>query len=71
MVDSSLLTSVGYDADAQVLEIEMRGRRVYRYTDVPELVFHRFLKAASLGEFFNAEIRDRYPCERVTTTQGP
>jgi hypothetical protein len=67
------MTSVGYDADTQVLEIEMRGRgwRVYRYNNVPELVFHRFLKAASLGEFFNAEIRDRYPCERLAASQGP
>jgi hypothetical protein len=65
------MTSVGYDAEAQVLEVEMRGQRVYRYIGVPELVYHRFARARSLGEFFNAEIRDRYACERVSATQGP
>jgi hypothetical protein len=27
---------------------------------VPELVYRRFLRAPSLGAFFNVEIRDRY-----------
>ena len=64
-IGSSLLTSVGYDAEQQALELEFRNGRIYRYFGVPELVHRRLLHAPSLGEFFNAEIRDHYVCERV------
>jgi hypothetical protein len=64
-LDSSVLSSVGYDVERQLLEVELRSRRVYVYREVPELVFHRLLRAASPGALFNTEIRDRYDCERV------
>jgi hypothetical protein len=34
-VSSSNLSSVGYDPDEQILEIEFNGGRVYQYYDVP------------------------------------
>jgi hypothetical protein len=65
-VDSSLLAAVGYDAERLVLEVELRGGRVYRYTDVAEILYRRLLAARSLGAFFNAEIRDAYAYVEVT-----
>ena len=65
-----MLVEVGYDADDQVLEVRFGNGRVYRYARVPELVHRRLLKARSLGEFFNAEIRDRYEAERVEEARG-
>ena len=34
-VDSSVIASMGYAADRQILEIEFRTGDVYRYFDVP------------------------------------
>ncbi len=64
-LESSSLASVGYDAERQILEVEFRNGRTYRYLEVPELVHRRLLKAPSMGKFFNEEIRDHYRSERV------
>ena len=60
-----MLVAAGYDPDGQVLELVFANGRIYRYAPVPELVHRRLLRAPSAGSFFNAEIRDRYPSERV------
>ena len=62
---SSVLVAAGYDAEQQILELAFANGRVYRYASVPELVHRRLIKAPSAGEFFNAEIRDHYPSERI------
>ena len=64
-VESSSLQSVGYDAASQVLEVQFRTGRVYRYFGVPPDVYNSLLQASSRGAFFNANIRDQYPFERV------
>ena len=60
-----MLVAAGYDPDDQVLELVFANGRIYRYAPVPELVHRRLLRAPSAGSFFNTEIRDRYPSERV------
>ena len=62
---SSVLLEAGYDPEVQVLELVFANGRVYRFEQVPELVHRRLLNAPSAGSFFNAEIRDRYPSERL------
>lgn len=64
-VDSSVFSSVGYDADNQMLEIEFISGDVYRYFLVPQRVHRELLAADSPGRYFGAEIRDRYPTEQV------
>ncbi len=64
-ITSSVVGSVGYDRDSQTLEVEFTTGRVYRYLEVPELLYRRLLRAHSAGEFFNAEIRDHFPAERA------
>jgi hypothetical protein len=41
------------------------GRR-YRYSNVPADLAERFSRAASKGQFFNREIRDRYICRALS-----
>jgi hypothetical protein len=65
-VESSSLQSVGYDATNQVLEVQFRTGRVYRYLGVPPDVYTALMQASSLGAFFNARIRDHYPFERIS-----
>jgi lysyl-tRNA synthetase class 2 len=55
------MRSVGYRKGT--LEIEFSDGDVYHYLDVPQLVYLQFIRAESMGAFFNERIRDRYPCE--------
>ena len=70
-VESSVLATVGYDADTRVLEVALVGGRVYRYDDVPEILYRRLLAARSLGAFYNAEIRDAYAYTEITPARRP
>lgn len=63
-VRSSVLRSVGYDEDARTLEIEFASGAIYRYFEVPPVVFVGLMAAESLGEYFSHHIRDEYPYER-------
>ncbi|MEW5852485.1 MAG: KTSC domain-containing protein [Myxococcota bacterium] len=60
---SSLVHSVAYDADTHVLEIELSGRRLYRFFAVPRDVYEGLLRAESKVTFFNREIRPKFPFE--------
>jgi hypothetical protein len=52
-VSSSLLASVGYDSDEQVLEVELQDGKVYQYMDIPEETYRDLLNADSIGRYFN------------------
>jgi hypothetical protein len=66
-VDSSAISSVGFDAAAQILEVEFRrGRRVFRFLDVPEFMFKGLMLARSKGRFVATRIADRYRSEQVS-----
>lgn len=59
-VESTMLRSVGYDAEQQVLELEFSSGKVYEYADVPASVHRELLAAESLGRFFREEIDGAY-----------
>ncbi len=56
-VDSSNITSVVYDSDHMILEIEFSNGRIYRYTKVPQKVYDGFLDASSKGTYFHKYIK--------------
>ncbi|HEY4225091.1 MAG TPA: KTSC domain-containing protein [Pseudolysinimonas sp.] len=60
-VRSSVIASVGYDADTAVLEVEFRSGDLYRYFAVPPSVHRALLEADSPGAYFNRNISDKYP----------
>jgi hypothetical protein len=64
-VVSSELRTVGYNADALILEVEFQNERVYQYHAVPPPIFESLLTAQSKGRFFNANIRDQYAYTRL------
>ena len=64
-VDSSSLQSVGYDEQYQTLEVEFRNGAVYQYYNCPKLMYDELMKSASKGQFFNSQIRNRFPYSRV------
>ena len=64
-VYSSNLAAVGYDPNSETLEVEFKNGRVYEYYNVPSFVHERLMQANSMGQFFNAEIRDAFACSQI------
>lgn len=64
-IRSSNLREVGFDAEANQLEIVFADGGRYRYSGVPEAVYQGLLRAPSAGRYFNQNIRDVYPNTRV------
>ena len=65
-VQSRLIRSVGFDADASILEVEMvEAGWVYRYFDVPYSVAEELMSAESKGVHFNEHVRDVYAYEEA------
>jgi lysyl-tRNA synthetase class 2 len=60
-----MITSIGYDAQGTILEIEFRSGRTYRYFDVPEFLYRGFVLAASKGQYFTGRIDSRFRFEEV------
>jgi hypothetical protein len=65
-VQSSAIDSLDYDERTHSLRATFRssGRR-YVYRNVPQYLYDALLFADSIGAFFNAHIRDRFPFEEV------
>ena len=59
------MKSLGYDSDNKLLEVEFRSLAVYVYRSVPDWAVQRLMAAKSMGRYFEAHIRDRYPFERA------
>lgn len=66
-VESSDISSIGYDADVRVLEVEFVSRAVYQYANVPENVYTELMQAGSKGQYFNKYIRDQYQSSKLST----
>jgi hypothetical protein len=64
-VESSMITSFGFDPSISTLEIEFRSGAVWQYFDVPESVYYEMKSAASCGKFFHASIKGQYAESQV------
>lgn len=64
-VSSSNISSIGYDADSNTLEIEFRSGGIYRYFGVPQTVYSGLRAASSHGSYLAQHIKDRYRYEKV------
>jgi lysyl-tRNA synthetase, class II len=65
-VQSTLLTTVAYDADRKLLQLGFRDQAAYRYFDVPADLHDNLLRASSKGSYFNRFIRGRFAYARVS-----
>ena len=61
--ESTVIKSFDYDKDHKVLQVEFGGS-VYLYHDVPESVYQEMKDAPSVGQYFNAKIRDQFGFDR-------
>ena len=56
-VDSSNLSSVGYDVNSNTLEIEFNSGGIYQYFNVPESIYKGLMNASSHGQYFDTYIK--------------
>lgn len=69
-VESEAMTSVGYDHEARILEIQFKnGGAIRQFYNVPAEVFDDMMAAESQGEFFNTEINGKYSEKRIDDLQ--
>lgn len=65
-VNSSMITSMGYDSANGVLEIEFKSDgAVWQYFDFPEYMWNEILIEASLGKYWHANIKNMFREARV------
>lgn len=66
-VESAAIQEIDYDAERSKLLVRFQSGERYVYVGVPGEVHRSFVEADSKGRFFQAEIRDRYPYNRLET----
>jgi hypothetical protein len=59
-LDSTVVSSVAYMADAKVLELEFADGSRYQYLDVPKAVYEKLIEDDSPGQVFNGEIASKF-----------
>jgi hypothetical protein len=65
-VRSSNISSIGYDAQAKVLEMAFHSGTEYRYFGVPEHLYYGLMNASSHGKYFDLYIKKAgYPYEQI------
>jgi hypothetical protein len=64
-VNASNMRSVGYDANAQVLEIEFSDGKIVQYSRISSEVHRRLMASPSMKSFFDDNIEDTYSAKRI------
>ena len=64
-VPSTNISSIGYDAATETLEIEFSSSAIYQYFNVPLSMHEQLMQAGSKGKFLHMYIKNAYPYSRV------
>jgi hypothetical protein len=64
-VASTNLVSIGYDPQAETLEVEFSNGSIYQYYNVGGALYDQLIQASSKGQFLNTYIKNAYPFSRV------
>lgn len=59
-VQSSAIAKVGYSKRRRILEIEFVNGAVYRYFDVPVVVYHDLMSSQSKAGFYDSNVKRHY-----------
>jgi hypothetical protein len=63
-IESSNVKSVGYDPEAEVMEVEFHSGGVYQYHGVEPSVHDGLLNAVSPGAYLHQHVKGRCDCTR-------
>ena len=69
-VQSTAIAKAGYSKRRHILEIEFVNGAVYRYFDVPLLVYHDLMTAESKARFYDSNIKKHYRSALVRQRQN-
>ena len=61
---SKAIKSFDYDAQMQILRVVFNNGSIYKYLDVPEVIYKELKSTSSVGQYFNSQIRDRFGFDR-------
>jgi hypothetical protein len=64
-VDSSNISSIGYDEGSSTLEVEFKNGAVYQYFDVPLNLYEGLKNASSTGQYLAQHIKGYYRYVKV------
>ncbi len=67
-VESSMISSVGYDPVSKILEVEFNSGGVYQYGELSEQTYRELMGAESKGGYMRDLIIDQYPYVRTRRT---
>lgn len=62
---SAAIKEFDYDPEKKILKVTFNNNSTYHYNDVPAELFAEMKTTPSIGQFFNAKIREQYGCDRV------
>lgn len=65
MVLSKEIEWIGYEKKRSMLQVEFISGGIYQYENVAEDTFQNFLNAASHGQYFDSQIKGRYPYRKI------
>jgi hypothetical protein len=68
-VQSSAIAKVGYSKRRHVLEIEFLNGAVYRYFDVPVVVYRELMSSQSKARFYDSNVKRHYRAVLVQRRQ--
>jgi len=60
-VKSKIIKSIGYDENAQLLEVEFHNFEITRYINITKETYTKLMKAPSKGSFFIQNISEQFP----------
>jgi hypothetical protein len=66
-VSSSNIRSVGYDKPRQVMVVTFHNGTTYEYANVSAEAHAALMSAGSVGGYFAANIRGKYPTKKVSS----
>lgn len=58
-VKSSVILTIGYDPESQIMEVKFINKDVYQYYNVPPEEYEALMGAKSIGEYFNTVIKPK------------
>jgi hypothetical protein len=64
-VESTAISEIDYDAERSKLCVRFVSGERYVYVGVPGEVHRSFVDAETKGGFFQSEIRDKYPYNKL------
>ncbi|NMM42708.1 KTSC domain-containing protein [Pseudoalteromonas arctica] len=64
-VNSDAFSHIGYSTINKILDLKFESGSVYRYYNIPILVWDEFYYSTSMGKFYNDNIRGQYPVDKL------